>query len=306
MFIMHDANVLGFDLNLLVAFDALASELHVTRAAKRIGLSQPAMSHALRRLRVALDDELFVRTPHGLLPTPRADTLAAVVRRSLVAVGAALAPPCAFDPMTLRRTFVVSAPDYTEIVLLPALLERLRREAPLVILRVRPASARPDVDLDDLSLDLAFRPLGSSSPRFVTQKLFSDDFVTVARRDHPTVKRRLTLQQFVTLDHIQISVRGAPGGPVEDALAKLGRRRRIALYVPHFLSAPMIVSTSDLILTLVRRIADRMAPLLNLRVFPTPVPLPRFSVHQLWHEHRHADPAHVWFRGVVADVARML
>lgn len=304
MFIMHPTNVAGVDLNLLVAFDALAAELHVTRAAKRVGLSQPAMSHALKRLRDLLDDELFVRTARGLLPTTRAEALAPVVHRTLAEIGAALAPPRAFDPKTLRRTFVVRATDYVEIALLPPLLARLREAGPHVVLRLRPTSGTSDEAVDLLDHDLLVGPLAKSSPRLVAQKLFDDDFVTVARRDHPVVKKRLSIEQFVALDHIQISIRGTPGGPVDDALQKRGLQRRIALFVPHFLSAPAIVAESDLILTLARRVANRVAPMLDLRVFTPPLEIPGFTIQQVWHERNHADPAHAWFRGVVAEVAR--
>lgn len=302
---MHDTNVAGFDLNLLVAFDALFAEAHLTRAARRIGLSQPAMSHALRRLRASLGDPLFVRTPRGLVPTARAESVAPLVARALADVGAALAPPRAFDPKTLRRTFVVATTDYAEIAVLPRLLARLREDAPHVIVRIRPTSLTPDDDLNDRGHDLVIGPKTAALAATTrSQKLFTDDFVTVARRDHPIVKDELTLDRFIAVDHVQIAIRGTPGGPVEDALEKRGLRRRIALFVPHFLGAPMIVAKSDLVLTLARRVAKQLAPLLELRVFEPPIPIAGFAIHQFWHERRQGDPAHAWFRGVIADVAR--
>ncbi len=304
--IMHDTNVAGFDLNLLVAFDALANERHVTRAAARIGLSQPAMSHALKRLRDVLGDELFIRTPRGLVPTTRAETLAPIVARALVEVGSALAPPRAFDPKTLRRTFVVGTTDYAEIAVLPPLLARLRDEAPHVVLRFRPVAPTAEEDLEHKGYDLVVGPAMGTSPRLLAQKLFDDDFVTVTRRDHPVVKKRLSIEQFVALDHVQISIRGTPGGPVDDALHERGLRRRIALFVPHFLGATMIVAQSDLVLTVARRVAERIAPLVDLRMFTPPIAIAGFSIHQLWHERNHADPAHVWFRSTIAEAVRSL
>lgn len=301
---MHETNVASFDLNLLVAFDALATEQHVTRAAARIGLSQPAMSHALKRLREVFDDELFVRTPHGLVPTPRAEALATVVRRTLADVDDVLAPR-EFDAATLRRTFVVSAPDYFEIVLLPPLLARLRREAPHVALRLRPASTSLAEDLDQRKYDLVVCPPVAAAPRLLSQKLFDDDFVVVGREGHPLLaKKKLSLDDYLAADHVQIAVRGTPGGPVDDALAKLGQRRRIALFVPHFLTAPLLVQRSDLVLTLARRIANAVAETFGLTIHEPPLELPGFSIHQMWHEQKHADPAHVWFRGLVAEVAK--
>ncbi len=305
MVTMQDTNVAGFDLNLLVAFDALFTEGHLTRAARRVGLSQPAMSHALRRLRTALGDPLFVRTPRGLVPTARAEGVAPLVARALADVGAALAPPRAFDPKTLRRTFVVATTDYAEIAVLPPLLARLREEAPHVVVRIRPTSLTPDEDLGERGHDLVIGPnTGAQAATTHSQKLFADDFVTVARRGHPVVKDSLTLERFLAVDHVQISIRGTPGGPVEEALEKRGLRRRIALFVPHFLGAPMIVANSDLVLTLARRVAKRLAPLLDLRVFEPPIAITGFSILQFWHERRNADPAHAWFRGLIAEVGK--
>ncbi|CAN5752692.1 hypothetical protein BH09MYX1_BH09MYX1_25450 [soil metagenome] len=145
-----------------------------------------------------------------------------------------------------------------------------------------------DEELVRLGYDLAISPRVSAA-RLMEQRLLDDHFVTVARRDHPVVKKKLTLSQFVALDHIQIAVGATPGGPVEDALG-----------------APMIVAKSDLILTLANRIARALAPLLDLQIFPTPIPVKPFSIHQMWHEQKQADPAHVWFRSLIASVAKAI
>lgn len=304
MFDMNQAHVARIDLNLLVAFTAMFDELQVTRAAARTGVTQSAMSHALARLRAHLDDELFIRTPRGLLPTPKAQALAPTVKRLLDELDRALAPTAPFDPATLERTFTIATTDYAEIVLLPPLLEIVRRVAPKVSLRLRPASLRLDQDLEASDLDLAFAPAVELSPRLIAPKLFDDHFVCVVRSGHPGVGRRLTLKRFVGLDHLQISPRGGPGGPVDDALARMRMRRRVALFVPNFLSAPMIVAESDLVLTLAARVAALLAPRFDLSVFPTPLDVPGFSIHQIWHEQRKADAGHAWLRGLVADVAK--
>ena len=304
MFIMNLSHVHALDLNLLLAFDALVAERHVTRAAKRVGISQSAMSHALARLRAHLDDELFVRSPRGLLPTPRAAALEGPIHAALEALDRALAPPAVFEPRTLARTFVVAATDYAEMVLLPPLLQLLRAVAPHVILRLRPTPAAPERELERGAVDVVLSPPRDLTPRLVAPRLFDERFVCVVREGHPTVKRTLSLERFLALDHLLISVQGTPGGPMDDALAQRGLARRIALYVPHFLTAPMLVATSDLVLTVASRIAQSMAPMVGLRIFPTPIPLPPFAIHQIWHERHQQDPAHAWFRGLIAQVAK--
>jgi DNA-binding transcriptional LysR family regulator len=301
---MSMVHVRDLDLNLLLAFNALATERHVTRAAREVGVTQSAMSHSLARLRAHLGDPLFVRSPRGLLPTPRALALEGPIRNALEDLDRAFAPPEVFAPETLRRTFVVAATDYAEIVLLPPLLERLRGVAPHVILRLRATPTLPEGELESGAVDVVLSPARNLTPRLLAPRLFDEQFVCVVREGHPTVKARLTLERFVALDHLLISVQGTPGGPVDDALKREGLSRRVALYVPHFLSAAMLVAKSDLVLTVASRIAKLMAPMLGLRVFPTPVPVRPFAIHQIWHERHQKDPAHAWFRGLVAEVAK--
>lgn len=304
MFSMNLAHVERLDLNLLVAFHALFVERQVTRAAARTGVTQSAMSHSLARLREHLGDALFVRTPRGLAPTPRAAALGPEIARALGELDRALAPTAAFDPSALVRTFSIATADYATLVLLPQLYARLAREAPGVALRLRPAAQDLDRELEGGELDLALGPPVGLSPRLVAPKLLDDGFVCVVRRGHPHVAKRLTLQRFVSLQHLQIALRGVPGGPVDDALAARGLRRRVALFVPHFLAAASIVERSDLVLTLAARAASVLAPRFGLRVMPTPLPVKGFSLHQIWHEQSQADPAHAWLRSLVADAAR--
>lgn len=302
--IMQLAHIRSLDLNLLVALDALLAERHVTRAARRVGLTQSAMSHALGRLRAHLGDELFVRSPRGVLPTPRALALEAPLRAALVEMDRALAPEGAIDFAALDRTFVLGAADYAAVMLVPALLARVAAEAPRVNLRVRSAPQDTEGELERGAIDVSLAlPIGLG-PRLVSRHLFDDEFVCVVREGHPKVKSRLTLERFVELEHVQINVRGTPGGPVDSALAERGLSRRIACYVPHFLAAPLIVAESDLVLTMAARLAHKIAPRSGLRVLPTPLPVPGFAMHAIWHERVAKDPVHAWFRGLVADTAR--
>lgn len=296
IFIMHEMNVSDLE-----ALRALLAERHVTRAAKRIGISQPAMSHALNRLRASLGDPILVRTPSGMQPTPRAEAMAGPLERAWSDLAAVLAPPEPFDPQRAKRRFVVATSDYVELVLLPKLCARLWQEAPGIDLRFVSVQSSTEEHL-------AIGPpgtLGTSGIR--EQKLFDDSFVCVVREDHPFTKKKLTLDDFVALPHALIAPRGESHvGVVDQMLARVGRKRRIALEIPHFLVAPFVVASTDLVLTLATRVARELAPQLGLRTMAPPTELPRFSMAMAWNERHHADPAHAWLRRLVADVAKRL
>lgn len=311
---MHAVNVAEIDLNLLVALQALLTERHVTRAAARMGLTQPAMSHALARLRETLGDPLLVRTKTGLQLTPRAVALVEPLARVLAGAGELLAPPQGFDPKTSTRRFRIATSDYMEIVLMPALLELLGREAPgLDVVLVRHAGKGVD-QIEDGTADLIMIPpdrLDRRSAAIFAQRILAEKFVCVVRVDHPRIAKSakaLTLDRYVELPHVLVSPSGGGAGIVDDALAKVGKTRRVAVVVPHFLVAPFLVERTDLVLTLAARIARSLAPAVNLRSLAPPpeLDLPGFEIRLLWHERDHADPAHTWLRERIAAVAKTL
>lgn len=308
MYGMH--SLADFDLNLLRVLGAVLETRHVTRAARRLGLSQSAVSHALARLRAALGDELLVRGPDGLVPTERGAALLAPVQAILQAVEDALAGPAPFDPATAERTFRVAAADYAQFVLLPPLLARLAAEAPQVNVWVAP-TPEPDVlsaalASGELDLVIGVSTAAPSTGGLYTRTLFSDAFVCVVREGHPTVDDTLTLDDYLALPHAFIAPRGRQGGAVDSALAKLGRARRIALAVPHFLVIPHAIAGSDLIVTLAARVAHAFAEPLGLRILPPPLPLPSFEIALTWHERRHRDPGHAWLREALAAISASL
>ena len=305
---MPETPLTSVDLNLLVALDALLGEGNVTRAAARIGLSQPAMSHALGRLRLLFDDPLLIRTPRGMVPTPRAEVLIDPIRRALDDLERAIQKRPAFDPATARRAFTIAAVDYNEMVILPPLLARLSKEAPGVDLVTRPIRMDEiDDDLECGAMDLAIGALfGEDKAGRYQQRLFTERLVCVVRADHPEVKETISLEQYVELRHALISPRGRKGGMVEDELGKLGLSRRIALTVPHFLVAPLVVAQTDLVLTLAERLARTFAGMLPLRIVSLPLHVPGFSTTQFWHERQNQDPAHAWLRGLIAEVCKAL
>ncbi len=301
-------NIAALDLNLLVIFDALFVERSVTRAAKRVGLSQPAASNALRRLRERLGDALFVPTSRGLEPTSRAHAIAPPIRRALAELEGALAPPAIFDPGRARRTFVMMMSDVGELALMPRLTARLAGEAPGVDVRVvaGPTGAPEDVlaapGAPDLMLSLASAP-GRGTHH---QALYAQRFVGLARRGHRCLRRKMTLKRFIALDHLLIAPRGLPGGVVDDALARRGMRRRIALTLANFFSAAMVVAETDLVLVAPAMLAQRATAILSVRTFVPPLPLPQTSIAQYWHATRDDDPGHRWLRAAVADAGHAL
>jgi DNA-binding transcriptional LysR family regulator len=291
------------DLELLALFSALHGERHLTRAAARLGKSQPAMSRALRRMRTLFGDPLFVRTPTGMVPTPRADALAPEVRRVLDEASA-LVHARAFAAAELARTFVIGTSDLFEAHLLPRLTAMVAREAPSVDVTMRTVPEDPVQELVDGRLDLVILPQPSLPDGIMTQHLFDDTFLCAVRRDHPDVKRSLSLDRYLALRHVQIAPRGRAGGPVEDALAARGLARRVAIRTPSFLAAPLLVARSEMVITAPRLVLEPLADALGLRIFPVPIALPGFRVYAAWHARVHEDPAHRWFRGVVARAGK--
>ena len=293
---MHSMNIAKLDLNLLVALDALLAERHVSRAAHRLGLSQPAMSHALRRLREAFADPLLVRTKDGLAPTLQAEALAAPLRAALESLQAAISQQQLFTAATSQRSFSLGTSDYAEFVLLPPLLKLTARIAPRVDLWVRRYDnfeARLQQGEIDLALGVNPRPDAGIRSRV----LFRDRFVVIMRRNHPLAKnKKLSLSAFASASHAFIAPGGTRGGAVDTALATVGRERRIAIGVPHFLVAPYIVAETDLLLTVGERIARAYAKHLPLRIIEAPLALPDFAVAMIWHERTETDAGHQWLR----------
>lgn len=310
---MKDSHELsGVDLNLLVAFDAIAREASVSRAAARAGVTQSAMSHTLRRLRELFDDPLFVRGRGGLVPTPRAAALMLPVRGGLVALSRALAGPEAFEPQRSDRTFRMVAPDLFEVLALPALMRRLRSEAPNVDLAVLPVDwQRLAAQLETGEVDVAIQVVsappdvlpGLAPQGLVRRVLFREGYRCFVRADHPALADGgLSLERYLALPHAMVSPSGERPGLVDAALAELGHTRRVALRLPHFGAAPAFLAHSDLVLTApaaLARVVDA-----SIAVVAPPLTLPEHAVTVVWHERYAEDPGHRWFRDLVVASAR--
>ena len=292
------------DLGLLLTLDALLQEGSVTKAARRVGLSTPAMSHALSRIRDRLADPLLVRAGRGMVLTPRAETLRPQVQALVAEARRVLEPEHPFVPAKLQRKFVVLLTDYVLAVLGASWDRLLCEEAPHVALRMLPNTPDDAALLRDGTADLAIGIYGTLLPELRLRPLLTDRFVCAVRKDHPHIGKRLTLDEFVKLDHIQIAPRGKPGGYVDDMLHERGLSRRVARAIPYFHSALYLVAQSDYIVTVSERVANLFAEPLGLRLLPPPLPLRPYALSMVWHPRFDADPAHSWLREKLLRAAK--
>ena len=295
-------NLAGIDLNLLLVLEALLAERSVTRAGTAVGLSQPATSNALARLRAVFDDPLLVRVQGGMRPTPRAAALAGPLKQALATLRQALAEPAAFDPASAHATITLGLTDYGALVVLPPLLRELHARAPGIDVRVRTLAGGPLFEaLADGEVDLVLAPGGQLPPRFHHQRLFEDTLCSILRARHPLARGRLTPAKFLRAEHVVVSF-GGGRAPVDEVLQRRGLTRRIALYVPHFAVVPHVVLATDLIATIPERLARGFASLGGHPPRRTPFALPGFEMSLVWHDHQHDDPAQRWLRGVLAGL----
>jgi DNA-binding transcriptional LysR family regulator len=291
------------DLNLMAAFEALMAARSVSGAASRLGISQPAMSGTLVRLRALFADELFVRSGRLMLPTVRALQIEAQIAPALAQMRAALAPPAPFDPATARRVFAVSGGDYATMVILPLLAARLAETAPHIDLRFRFVEKDATAGLlDDDALDLALGVFREPPKRFCLQPLFEERFVCIARKGHPALREGVTLDRFASLPHLLVTERGDASGAVDDALAKLGRARHVKLTVPHVLVVASVLAGSELIASVGARAAHLFARSAPIEIHELPVALPRWRLSMLWARRKSGDLGLAWLRGVLAEV----
>lgn len=291
------------DLNLLVTLDALLAERHVTRAARRLHRSQPAVSAQLARLREALGDPLLLPGPRGMRTTARADALREPLRDALAALAAAVAAPGAFDPARTDATWRLAASDYAESTIVLPALAALRAAAPgsrLAVVELAPARVARQAAQGDV--DLAFHTTHGAPPELRRRALFTERYVLAGRADHPALRRRPSLARFSALEQAIVSPEGGGfQGPTDAALAERGLARRVVLSVPHFLFLRAALLETGLVALLPERLA-RATP--GLRVVEPPVEVPGYEMSMLWHERVHRDPAHRWLREQVAAAVR--
>jgi DNA-binding transcriptional LysR family regulator len=299
---MPDVNLKAFDLNLLLVFDAMMRERNVTRAGATIGLSQPAMSHALNRLRQHLDDDLFVRTPLGMAPTARAEALAAPLYNALADVRLAL-EPLDFQPATAQRRFTLAFNNYAAVLIAPPLAAAVTAAAPGVVLDIRP---RGTLDLDDRldrgDLDLALDAIEAPPERFAMIPVVEDEIVLVMGRDHQVSGETLSAAEVAGLRHLDISSVLDDTEFIDGWFAARGLTRQVAMRAP-FLAAPHILVQSDLVASMSHRIAKHLLRHYPLRVVRTPYTSPHVRLCMQWHRRVDRHPAHRWLRETIQAVA---
>lgn len=300
----------GIDLNLLAAFDALMSERNVTRAAARVRVSQPAMSAALSRLRKVFGDPLFLRSAQGLLPTPRARELAEPLAQALRQIEAVLVKKPQFAPESASLTLTLGLSDYPACVLLPALVRALAERAPGVSLSVKSFNNRDHaVDLLDSGTVDAAIGVAPSYPdgRILTRPILKDDFVTIVASQHPAARRTsMDMKTFLSLMHVLVSPEGERHGHVDEVLAQRGKRRTLALTLPQMFAAPLVVASTRMTATVMRRVALTSSAARKLVIFAPPVPLPDIVFDLIWHRRTDSHPAQKWFRELIAAIAAEL
>lgn len=296
----------GIDLNLLAAFDVLMNERNVTRAATQIGVSQPAMSAALSRLRKLFGDPLFLRSANGLLPTPRARELAGPISQALRQLEFTLVRKPEFVPAEARLTVNLGLSDYPTFVLLPLLLEALAAHAPGISVNVHAFSDRDHaVDLLDAgSIDAAIGvPPTHPEGRILTRPIMRDEFVTIIASEHPAARRGMNIKTYLSLPHALASPEGQRYGVVDQVLAQQGHQRTLALTLPHMFALPAVVARTGMTATIMKRVALNSPAGLKLAFFPPPVALPEIVFHLIWHRRNDSHPAQQWLRGVIESVA---
>ncbi len=294
-------NITDIDLKALEVLEALVAERNVTRAAKKVGLSQPAVSNTLARLRASLGDPLLVRTTQGMIPTSRAESLVGPIRSVMETLRGVLAPAPAFDPATAKARFTVAATDYAAWMCLPRLCAKLSEEAPGIRVEVvNLAEKVPQKGLERGEIDLALGFFPDAPESLYQRELFQEDFVAVVPKDSPVGKTKLNLKRFTGLRHLIVSPWGGTTGTLDAALAAEGVTRTVYVSINHFLVAPAIVAASDYVVTLPRRLAHSFAEFYPLKVMELPVRLPSLSFRQLWHERTHHEAAHEWLRKSLA------
>ena len=300
---IHGMDISRIDLNLLLVFQAIGREQSVTKAASRLGLSQPAVSSALARLRGLLNDPLFIRTSHGMQPTLRARQLAEPIDSALGLIRASLQQHAGFEPAHSDAVFNLLVTDIGEIIYLPPIMEYLARAAPGIGLRVRHLSqSRYAEALESGAADLAVGFVTNMRASFRYRRLLTDRFTCMVRENHPTIGATMTPEQYLEAGHLIKSQKGLSDGLVAKTLAGMGLKRNVVLTVPHVHAIPDIVARSDLVVTLPSDLAKVYVVPGKTRVVPLPIDVPAFDVGLHWHERCHNDPANRWLRALMIEM----
>jgi DNA-binding transcriptional LysR family regulator len=291
------------DLNQLVTFQQLMVERSVSKVAENLGLTQPAVSNSLAKLRRLFGDDLFVRTPAGMVPTPFAEQLAEPIGYALNMIHDGLNQQVHFEPTSVKRSLTIGMTDIGEIVFLPTLLDKLREQAPGITLStVRNRATNLREEMESGKVDLAIGPLPELKAGFFQRRLFLQRYVCLYRKGHPLDRKRISLADFTAAEHLVIVAAGTGHGKVDELLRKAGIDRNVRLTVPHFVSVGHILRRSNLVATVTERLADSLVEPFDLTQRPHPVELPQAAINVFWHAKVHRSPIHQWLRGIVFEL----
>ncbi|HDZ46278.1 hypothetical protein LCGC14_0085720 [marine sediment metagenome] len=293
----------NIDLNLLVVFDLLYQEQNTQRVALRLGITQPAVSHALKRLRHLLEDELFERTSQGLQPTPRASRLHPGIADALARMNDTLNLCDDFNPAKSDRTFHINMTDIGEIVFLPRLLQHLSQQAPGVSINtVRSHHNDLKHEMEEGEIDLAVGLIPQLGAGFYQQRLFVQRYVCLMREDHQLAEGNFSIEDFRAAHHAVVVAQGTGHGIIEEQLAHAGVVRPVRLTLPHFAAVPYIVSSSDLVVTVTSKLAEATRARFGLAVRELPLAFPEIPINLFWHRRFHQDPGNRWLRGLMFEM----
>ena len=293
----------AIDLNLFVVFDAIYSEGTLTSAGEIIGITQPAVSNSLSRLRNLFDDPLFVRTADGMVPTPVAQNIVRPVRQALRHIRASVQEAESFSPVDSDKQFRVSMTDLSQELLLPGLVSSVKAAAPMVGIDCYQVRRRDmNIELASGNVDLAIDIPLTPDPQIRQSKLFSHDHVCVYRRGHPIASEMLSLNRYLELDHVHVSSRRGGLGHVDLVLGKMSRRRKIAVRTQHYLITPRLVANTDMVLTAPSMLAETIRTNYDVATQDLPFEVPALETYLYWHESTDSDQANQWMRGQILQL----
>lgn len=293
----------SIDLNLLTVFQEVYQARQISAAARKLGLTQSAVSNALARLRRTFGDELFVRTAHGMQPTPLAQQMAEPIGAALAQIGLALSQRSRFDPATSNRRFTLAMTDVGEVYFMPVLIERCRVLAPQVeIASVRANALTLKDEMETGRVDLAIGAFEDVSEALYQRQLFRQAFVSMFRKDHPLARGAVDLARFVAAQHLLVDAAQSPYDRINALLEKAGVTANTRFRVPHFTAVPYIVSTSELVVTVPQKLAESAAKPFGLKWIAPPLTLPTLQTNVFWHRRFNHDPGNQWLRGLIGDV----
>ncbi len=302
------------DLNLLNILKVLLEECNVTKASEKLYLSQSATSHALNRLRKMFNDPLLIRSPTGMIPTPRALVLQKSLATILVDIENLLNEPI-FDPKIATGTIKIATSDYSTTIILPWVLKILSQESPNINIECYGWYNDTFDRIRNGEIDLGLGVLANSeSGDLKSQNLFTESFVSIARKNHPILQENITLESYTAYPHALITITGSPILSIKESpkshidlkLEELGVKRRVMLKLPNFLSAPLIIGQTDLILTLPHRIALLFTDFANISLFYPPIDLEEYQYMQIWHKRSDNSPFQIWLRNLISEQTQQI